>query len=84
MTGNLYIKILYEANYFVNFAFKFFSLSSSILSSCRSLVFRDASVINDTFQILHRLHQTASKGTVYDMDVDHKMEIAVTVGQVII
>ncbi|XP_024024941.1 mitogen-activated protein kinase-binding protein 1 [Morus notabilis] len=54
-----------------------------ILSSAadRSLVFRDISVTDNGFQISHRLHQMASHGTVYDMVVDPKSEIAVTVGQ---
>lgn len=47
-------------------------------------MFRDVTVTDDGFQILHHLHQTASCGIVYDMVVDPKMEIAVTVGQVII
>lgn len=52
------------------------------LSSSRSLVFRDALITDDSIEISHHLHQTASQGTVYDMVVDSKMEIAVTVGQV--
>lgn len=47
-------------------------------------MFRDVTLTNDCFRISHHLHQTASRGTVYDMVVDPKMEIAVTVGQVII
>lgn len=47
-------------------------------------MFRDISVTDNGFQISHRLHRMASHGTVYDMVVDPKSEIAVTVGQVII
>ena len=47
-------------------------------------MFRDVTVTADGFRISHHLHQTASRGTVYDMAVDPKMEIVVTVGQVII
>ncbi|PON63709.1 WD repeat containing protein [Trema orientale] len=50
-------------------------------SADRSLVFRDVTVMDDGFQILHCLHQTASRGTVYDMAIDPEMEIVVTVGQ---
>ncbi|XP_030479012.1 uncharacterized protein LOC115696243 isoform X1 [Cannabis sativa] len=61
-----------------------FACNGQKILSCsadRSLVFRDVTVTDDGFRISHFLHQTASRGTVYDMAVDPKMEIVVTVGQ---
>ena len=54
----------------------FWSLSS------RSLVFRDVAVMATGCKISRRHHQMASHGTVYDMAVDPKLEVAITVGQV--
>ena len=59
-----------------HFNFCFLSLSS------RSLVFRDVAVMATGCKISRRHHQMASHGTVYDMAVDPKLEVAVTVGQV--
>ncbi|XP_062095314.1 uncharacterized protein LOC133801171 isoform X2 [Humulus lupulus] len=61
-----------------------FACNGQKILSCsadRSLVFRDVTVTDDGFRISHHLHQTASRGTVYDMAVNPKMEIVVTVGQ---
>ncbi|XP_060673982.1 uncharacterized protein LOC107430725 isoform X3 [Ziziphus jujuba] len=50
-------------------------------SADRSLVFRDVNITSNGFAIVRHHHHTASHGTLYDMAVDPKMEVAVTVGQ---
>ncbi|XP_010654199.1 uncharacterized protein LOC100240770 isoform X2 [Vitis vinifera] len=62
---------------------KLTSNGSKILSCSadRSLVFRDVAVMATGCKISRRHHQMASHGTVYDMAVDPKLEVAITVGQ---
>lgn len=45
-------------------------------------MFRDVAVMPSGCKISRRHHQMASHGTVYDMAVDPKLEVAITVGQV--
>ncbi|KAG6595378.1 Mitogen-activated protein kinase-binding protein 1, partial [Cucurbita argyrosperma subsp. sororia] len=50
-------------------------------SADRSLIFRDFTTIDSGHKISRSHHQMASQGTVYDMAIDPKTDVVVTVGQ---